>query len=214
MEIWVNTLVAVVSAVIGAFLAGLVGFYSARYIRTDEIKSHKNVLYIEMADIAKNSKIVMDTLYDAYCLIYCATKYGCSDYKKCIQLPSPVHGFYLRDMSIVCFSQLTFEQRNGLKALSFNLEEQEHMINAMRLCRPFSSINLGDIQSAIKTLGVIYHNATLFAEHKERYKMDDYSPEQMTQRTEQSNNIDYSDSLTIAKGKDVYEREIKLLSGL
>ncbi|MGI1987429.1 hypothetical protein [Shewanella glacialipiscicola] len=215
MEFWGNTFVAVIGAVVGAFLAGLVGFVSTRYIRTDEIKSHKNALYIEIEDIAKNSQIVMETLYDAYCLIYCATQFGRSDYKQCIQLPSPVHGFYLRDMSIACFAQLTFEQRKGLKALSFNLDEQENMINDIRSYRPFSSIDLGHIISAIRTLGVIYHNATLLAQHKERYKMDNYSPEQMAQRIKLSHYIEFSDSPTIlAKGQEVYEREMEQLDGL
>lgn len=212
---YMDFLVAVFSAVIGAFLAGLVGFFSARHIRKDETESHKNILYIEIEDIAKDSKVVMEMLYDAYCLSFCANKFGREDYATYILLPAPVHGYYLQEMSIVCFPQLTFEQRKGLKALAFNLEEQEQMINNMRSHRPFSSITLGNMISTIRTLGVIYHNATLLAEHKERYKIDNYSPEQMNQRTKLSHKFEFNDFPTIMdKGQEVYEREKKLLNDL
>ena len=205
--------VAAFGAVVGAFLAGLVGFYSARCIRKDEMESHKNILYIEIEDLAKDSKKIMEMLYDAYCLSFCANKFGLEDYTTYILLPAPLHGYYLQEMSIVCFPQLTFEQRKGLKALAFNLEEQEQMINDMRSHRPFSSISLGDMISIIRILGVIYHNATLLAEHKERYKMDSYSPEQMAQRIEFS--YKFNDFPIIRnKGQEVYEREKKLARDL
>ena len=89
-------MVAALGAVIGAFLAGLVGFFSARHIRKDEAEFHKNILYIEIDDIAKDSKVVMKMLYEAYCLSFCANKFGLEDYTTYILLPAPVHGYYLQ----------------------------------------------------------------------------------------------------------------------
>ncbi|ODS04563.1 hypothetical protein [Vibrio scophthalmi] len=182
-----------IESFIGGSLATVVGVFASILAtnKIEEIKAksssqkNRNMLYLELQDLADECFDSLDTLYDLYAKAYAYDKTQNKKYLDSYRTPKSLNLMVLKDTLDKCFLELNKEQRKGLRTLMSLVTKIEANLVKLegKTYEDHRNISPNDARSLLSTFGVVYQLALALSNERERFSGIDKNSDELLECT-------------------------------